>query len=49
MGHPPGRMSQMTALAFLLLGLYAGYQAWLAPENFGTDGQQKRTLQDCRR
>ena len=28
--------------------LRAGYEAWLAPENFDANGQQKRRLEDCR-
>jgi hypothetical protein len=27
--------------------LKAGYEAWLAPENFDTDGQQKKSLAAC--
>ncbi|MCO6048787.1 GNAT family N-acetyltransferase [Mesorhizobium sp. RP14(2022)] len=26
----------------------AGFEAWLSPENFGDEGQQKRRLEDCR-
>lgn len=28
--------------------LRAGYEAWLAPENFDAEGRQKRRLEDCR-
>jgi RimJ/RimL family protein N-acetyltransferase len=26
----------------------AGFEAWLSPENFSGEGQQKRRLEDCR-
>jgi RimJ/RimL family protein N-acetyltransferase len=29
--------------------LSAAFEAWLAPENFDSDGQQRRSLRDCRR